>query len=192
MPRKGIGSQLRLRHPLACYLLPVQCDSLYDNSLYLSRYSMKYLATLLLLASFALPARGQLQQAPAPSLDGASLSTLPAMSAVRSAPARTLSPTFSGSTGLTPYLNGLQAPRANDEFPATVPTLSGPFVTAPNTRPVDTRRVLPSSIGGWLLRGVVETVCANATDNSSWGAAQCDGIGRRAYGYPRFRSGRYR
>jgi hypothetical protein len=104
------------------------------------------------------------------------------MSAVRSAPARTLSPTFSGSTGLTPYLNGLQAPTANDEFPATVPTLSGPFVTAPNTRPVDTRRVLPSSIGG----------CANATDNSSWGAAQCDGIGRRAYGYPRFRSGRYR
>ena len=153
---------------------------------------MKYLATLLLLASFALPARGQLQQAPSPSLDGASLSTLPAMSAVRSAPARTLSPTFSGSTGLTPYLNGLQAPTANDEFPATVPALSAPFVTAPHTRPVDTRRALPSSIGGWLLRGVVETVCANATDNSNWGAAQCDGIGRRAYGYPRFRSVRYK
>ena len=95
------------------------------------------------------------------------------------------------SLGLTPYLDGLRAPSANDEFPATVPALSAPFVTAPTSRPLDARRVRPSSVGGFLLRGVVETVCANATDNSTWGAAQCDGIGRRAYGYPRFRSVRY-
>jgi len=154
---------------------------------------MKYLATLLLLASFALPARGQLQQAPATSSgDDASLSTLPATSVVLSTPKKIHPSSARGALGLTPYLNGLQAPTANDEFPATVPTLSGPFATAPNTRPVDTYRVLPSSVGGFLLRGVVETVCANATSNSRWGAAQCDGIGRRAYGYPRFRSGRYR
>jgi hypothetical protein len=61
----------------------------------------------------------------------------------------------------------------------------------PSTRPIDTYPVRPSSVGGWLLRGVVETVCANAADNSIWGAAQCSSIGRRAYGYPRFRSTRY-
>ncbi|NBC18434.1 MAG: hypothetical protein GVY18_14085 [Bacteroidetes bacterium] len=93
---------------------------------------------------------------------------------------------------LTPYLDGLRAPSADEEYPATVPTLSAPFVTAPSSRPVDTYRVRPSSVGGWLLRGVAETVCANATDHSTWGAAQCDGIGRRAYGYPRFRSSRYK
>lgn len=113
------------------------------------------------------------------------------MSVVLSAPERMRSVASHDALGLTPYLAGLQAPSANDEFPATAPLLGSPFVTTPSTRPVDTYRVYPSSIGGLLLRGVVETVCANATDHSTWGAAQCGGIGRRAYGYPRFRSVRY-
>jgi len=51
---------------------------------------------------------------------------------------------------------------------------------APGSRPADTYRVRPSSVGGWLLQDVAKTDCANATDHSTWGAAQCDGIGRRA------------
>jgi hypothetical protein len=153
---------------------------------------MKYLTTFLVLAAIALPARGQLQQGPAtPSDSDVSLSTLPATSIVLSTPERIHPLSSRSSLGLTPYLNGLQAPSASDEFPATVPMFSDAFVTAPTSRPVDTYRVLPSSVGGFLLRGVAETVCANATSNSRWGAAQCDGIGRRAYGYPRFRSVRY-
>jgi len=150
-----------------------------------------FLATFFLLATFVLPARGQLQQAPAElSVDG-SLSTLPVMRVVLSFPDRIDLFASRGALGLTPYLDGLRAPSANDEFPATVPMFSPPFITAPTSRAVDTYKVLPSSVGGLLLRGVVETVCANATNHSSWGAAQCDGIGRRAYGYPRFRSVRY-
>lgn len=153
---------------------------------------MKYLAAVLLFAIFVLPARGQLQQAPSTPPGDASLSTLPITSVALSS-SDTLRPLVDRTPlGLTPYLDGLRAPSANDEFPAAVPVVSALFVTAPTSRPVDTYRVLPSSVGGLLLRGVVETVCANATDNSTWGAAQCDGIGRRAYGYPRFRSVRYK
>lgn len=153
---------------------------------------MKYLALVLLLATFALPARAQLQQAPDTPPDRTELSALSVRSVVLSSFDTPLSLVDRTSLGLTPHLDGLRAPAANDEFPATVPTLSAPFVTAPRSRPVGTYRVRPSSVGGWLLRGVAETVCANATNNSTWGAAQCDGIGRRAYSYPRFRSARHK
>lgn len=178
-----------------CYSVLAGCVllvTLPHYSVLLSGRSMKCLAPcLFLLAAWVHPAHGQFQQAPDAPFANASLSTLPAARAVLPSPVQMPFFVHQGSLGLTPYLTGLQAPSANDEFPAAVPALSAPFVTAPSTRPIDTYPVRPSSVGGWLLRGVVETVCANATDNSSWGAAQCSSIGRRAYGYPRFRSTRY-
>jgi len=155
---------------------------------------MKSLSIVLLLMGFMLPARGQFHASPAPTAD-ASLSAQPVIREALS-PSVTEQP-FSflasdQSLGLTPYLDGLRAPSVNEEFPATVPLLAAPFVTAPTSRPVDTYRVRSSSVGGWLLRGVAETICANATTPSTWGAAQCNGIGRRTYGYPRFRSTRYK
>lgn len=141
---------------------------------------MKYLASFLLFVALALPARGQLQQAPAdPSVD-APPSTRPAIRMARSSPKRIAPFALRGSLGLTPYLEGLRAPSHADEFPAFVLT---PF----GERPVDLYSTRPTSVGGWLVRAAAETIC----QNNARGAASCGTIGARAYRYPRFRSTRY-
>lgn len=150
---------------------------------------MKYLTTILLLMGCTLTALGQ----PAPTEQRTALTdSTEAEPTPQSVILQRTSENFTTQArlgdpprlGVTPYLRGLVAPSARDEFPARVPTVYG-------STPVDYVRIRPSSVGGWAVQIMAEIVCTGATDDTALRTTPCDAIGTQAYGYPRFRPAAY-